>query len=59
MMKISFRRKKHESKFKKFVCDNKKVLKQFLAFGSVMRNPFVRLIFAALSKALDLVCGKK
>ena len=55
-MKISFHTKKDESEFKKFVCKNKKVLKTFLGFGMLMKNPLLKLIFEALSKGLDIIC---
>ena len=58
-MKISFQSKQDEGKFKEFVCKNKKVLKAFLAFGIVMKNPFVRLIFRALDEVLDIICPEK
>jgi len=54
-MKISFKTKSDEGKFKQFVCKNKAILKAFLAFGEAMKNP-VRLLFRGLSEALDLIC---
>ena len=58
-MKISFRSKKDESEFKKFVCKNKEVLKAFLSFGALMKNPISRFIFKGLSEVLDIICPNK
>jgi len=55
-MKISFKSKQEEGKFKQFVCKNKEMLKTFLAFGETMKNPIVRLLFKGLSEALDIIC---
>ena len=58
-MKISFKSKADEGKFKQFVCKNKATLKTFLSFGEAMKNPIVRLLFKGLSEALDIICPEK
>ena len=55
-MKISFKSKKDENNFKEFVCENKALLKQFLSFGMLMKNPIARFIFRALDEVLDIIC---
>ena len=55
-MKISFRKKEDENKFKNFVCENKKVLRAFFAFGSAIRNPFAKGLFFLFSKVLGVIC---
>lgn len=55
-MKIKFKDKVKEGKFKEFVCKNKLVLEQFFAFGKEANNPFVAIAANALSGAIDVVC---
>lgn len=58
-MKLTFKDKETEGKFKDFVCENKLTLKILCDFGQLAKNPIVRIVFGSLSKILDVTCPEK
>lgn len=58
-MKLTFKDKETDGKFKQYVCENKEVLKVLFWYLSLAKNPIIRIVAKAISQIVEVACPEK